>query len=155
MRRKISVVLLIVVILFIWGNSLQSADRSGERSGRVTEIVNDVLRTGSPVTEHIIRKQAHFAEFAVEGMCVVLVLWTHGRLRRANCGNVLLTGVLTALIDESIQAQVAGRWSSVADVWLDLAGFVTGACVLAGFAFVLRRRKQKAERELLKKVIDN
>lgn len=149
MRKKISLVLLIVVILFIWGNSLQSADRSGERSGRVTEIVNDVLRTGNPITEHIIRKQAHFAEFALEGMCVVLVLWTHGRLRRSQCGNVLLAGVLTALIDESIQAQTAGRWSSVADVWLDVAGFVTGACILAVCAFLMHRRK------IYKKVIDN
>ena len=143
MRKKISLVLLFVVILFIWGNSLQSADRSGERSVRVTEIVNDVLRTGNPVTEHIIRKQAHFAEFALEGICVVLVLWTHDRLRRANCGNVLLMGVLTALIDESIQAGVAGRWSSVADVWLDVAGFVTGACVLTVFVLVVRRIKQR------------
>ncbi|MDE6700516.1 MAG: VanZ family protein [Acetatifactor sp.] len=143
MRKKISLVLLVVVILFIWGNSLQSADRSGERSVRVTEIVNDVLRTRNPVTEHIIRKQAHFAEFALEGMCVVLVLWTHDRLRRANCGNVLLAGILTALIDESIQAGVAGRWSSVADVWLDVAGFVTGACVLTVFALVVRRMKQR------------
>ncbi len=142
MRKKISLVLLFVVILFIWGNSLQSADRSGERSGRVTEIVNDVLRTENPVTEHIIRKQAHFAEFALEGMCVVLVLWTHGWLRRSQCGNVLLAGVLTALIDESIQAQVAGRWSSVADVWLDVAGFATGAGVLAVCAFFMRRWKR-------------
>ena len=143
MRKKISLVLLCVVLLFIWGNSLQSADRSGERSVRVTEIVNDVLRTGNPVTEHIIRKQAHFAEFALEGICVVLVLWTHDRLRRAHCGNVLLMGVLTALIDESIQAGVAGRWSSVADVWLDVAGFVTGACVLTVFVLVVRRIKQR------------
>lgn len=148
MRKKISLVLLVVVILFIWGNSLQSGERSGERSVRVTEIVNDVLRTGNPVTEHIIRKQAHFAEFALEGMCVVLVLWTHDRLRRSNCGNVLLAGVLTALIDESIQAQAAGRWSSVADVWLDVAGFVTGACLLAVVAWIIRRKN-------FKKVIDN
>ncbi len=151
MRKKISIMLLLVVILFIWGNSLQSADRSGERSGRVTEIVNDVLRTGNPVTEHIIRKQAHFAEFALEGMCVVLVLWTHGRLRRADCGNVLLAGVMTALIDESIQAGVAGRWSSVADVWLDLAGFVTGACVMAFIAFVQSKKRGNRSQE----VIDN
>lgn len=133
-----SVLPLLLCILSIWGNSLQNAESSGARSGRVTEIVNEVLDPKEPITEHTVRKSAHLFEFAVEGMCVVLVLWAYGALRWANAGNACLVGVLTALTDELIQLRSSGRAASVADVWIDLAGFVAGAIFFVALRAILR-----------------
>lgn len=130
---------LVISIFLIWSNSLQNAEDSGERSERVTEIVNELLEPKRPVTENVIRKGAHLSEFALEGMCVVLALWGYGALRWTNAGNGMLAGVFTALIDEGIQITSVGRVSSVVDVWIDLAGFVSGAGLFLLFLLVIKR----------------
>lgn len=146
--RVLTLIPLAVCILFIWGNSMQDADRSGERSVKVTELVNDFLQPKNPVLEQVIRKEAHLAEFALEGMCVALVFWAYGRLRRSDIGNGILIGVFTALADESIQAGSPGRFSSVGDVWIDLAGFIAGAGVLTAVICAVRRLRRKAGKNI-------
>lgn len=142
--RVLTLIPLAVCILFIWGNSLQDADRSGERSVKVTEMVNEFLQPAHPVLEQAIRKAAHLAEYALEGMCAALVFWAYGRWRRSEIGNGILIGVFTALADESIQAGSPGRFSSVGDVWIDLAGFTLGACILTAVICAARRLRKKA-----------
>ncbi|MCM1046768.1 MAG: VanZ family protein [Candidatus Gastranaerophilales bacterium] len=140
--RICSVLPLLLCILSIWSNSLQNAESSGARSGRVTEIVNEVLDPKEPITEHTVRKSAHLFEFAMEGMCVMLVLWAYGVMRWTHVGNICLVGVLTALTDELIQLRSSGRASSVADVWIDLAGFVAGAVLFVMVWAILRYAKR-------------
>lgn len=52
-----------------------------------------------------------------------------------------MTGVMTALCDETIQLFVAGRTGQVQDVWLDTAGAFTGAVLAMLGTGLMRRRK--------------
>lgn len=145
-KKITSVIVLLLCILNIWGNSLQDAELSGERSGKVTEFVNDVLPKNQSVTEQFLRKAAHFAEYSVEGICVVLVMCAFGGLVRRNIGNGLLIGVITALIDESIQIKSPGRASSVIDIWIDWAGFAVGAAILIGIILLINNYRYSRHR---------
>lgn len=137
-RKIVSVTMLVICILFIWGNSFQDASASGYRSGKVTEFVNDVLPKNQSVTEQFLRKAAHFTEYLIEGICVVFVMCAFGIFVKRNIGNGLLIGVLTALIDESIQIKSPGRASSVIDIWIDWGGFVVGAAILTGIIIMIK-----------------
>lgn len=78
--KKISTALLLLAILaalaFIWGNSLDSAVESAAKSGRVGELLRPLLELvvgQGGVTDHLIRKLAHFAEYAVLGALLLLL----------------------------------------------------------------------------------
>ena len=91
---------------FIWGNSLASGPASSQVSGTVTQRVNDALQAVSPgasVTEHFVRKAAHFSEFALLGALAAAWVRAWGlRLARA-LGWALLAGMAVALADETLQ----------------------------------------------------
>lgn len=62
-----------VYILLIFRNSMDPADISSEKSGAVLLILNKLLFAGKAVlTEHIVRKLAHFAEYTVAGILGML-----------------------------------------------------------------------------------
>ena len=56
----------------------------------------------------------------------------------------LLPGTLAALCDETIQLFVPGRSGQITDVWLDTAGYLTGALLtLLLFRLCRKRPKQR------------
>lgn len=142
-KKVIATGLLLFWILFIWHNSMEVADISGMRSIRITEAVNGILWNGKTVvTEHGIRKLAHLSEYAVEGILTVFVF----RVFKLSCfrdlGAGMLLGVMTALIDETIQLFSAGRDGAVRDVWIDLSGFAL-SFVISVLVILLRRRMHR------------
>ncbi len=140
-KRTVAAALLFLCILFIWHNSLESAGISGIRSVRITKAVNEWLAGEGQmlVSEHSIRKLAHFTEYALEGILCVCFFWAYERLtRRHLCGGALL-GIFTALIDETIQLYSPGRDGAVMDVWIDFGGFLCGALVSLLLLFIKRK----------------
>ena len=130
-------------VCFIFSNSMQTAAVSSGASGRVLALLQDLLRRlGHPglaarLTDHIVRKLAHFCEYMLEGFFLVLVT----RVAAGRHRHLLpylswpaLAGVLTALTDETIQLFFQGRGSRVTDVWIDFGGVVAG--MLAGLVFL-------------------
>ena len=119
-------------VLFIWHNSWENAEASAERSGRVTEIVNEIMESlgQESVTEHIVRKLAHFSEYGLEGVLTVLLFWAYGFHAGRWFWKMLLTGLVTAVIDESLQFFSAGRAPGFGDVCIDMAGFVCGMLLM-------------------------
>lgn len=119
--------LIVATLVFIFGNSLDSREESSDKSGFVTEIITPILEIfmgKGNVTEHFVRKLAHFTEFFIlgaESAVLAFLILRRGRVGVLSC---LLFGVLSALSDETIQL-FTGRGPSVADVWLDFGGFVT------------------------------
>lgn len=87
------------------------------------------------LTEAVLRKLAHFGEFAILGLLLSQCL-------RRDMLRPLFAGLVCALCDETIQLFVAGRASMVKDVWIDFAG-VTCAVVLVFALRALIRRKRK------------
>ena len=74
--RVIFTAALLACILFIFRNSMQTGEVSSARSQAVTTLVNGLLgKFGlGPLSEHIIRKLAHFSEFMLEGFLLMLCL---------------------------------------------------------------------------------
>ena len=55
----------------------------------------------------------------------------------------LLPGTLAALCDETIQLFVPGRSGQITDVWLDTAGYLTGALLTLLIFFLCRKRPKQ------------
>lgn len=137
-RFLICLAAVLLWITFIFCRSFQPADASVLESKWVLALLQRLVPL--EFTVHFIRKLAHFTEFAVLGVLTGVLfggrcqhLWT-GLLFAA------MTGVVTALCDETIQLFVAGRNGQISDIWLDVAGAATGA-ILALTVRALRRRR--------------
>jgi len=132
-------ILLSLLYVVIFSFSAQDAETSTGVSMEVTEKGIDMLTglTGFRFQtlieaetvermEHIVRKLAHFTEYAVMGMlvCMGLGLW----YERGRCRFLLNVGwvSVSAAFDELHQLFVAGRYASVRDVLLDTAGGAFG-----------------------------
>ena len=133
--RVVFTVALIACIAFIFSNSMAVAAVSEQSSGRVLRLMQAVLRRlGHPalaerLTMHIVRKLAHFCEYALEGFLLMLCMRVYSRHPLRHITVPMLGGVLTALTDETIQLFSEGRSSQVTDVWLDSAGVLAGILV--------------------------
>ena len=82
--RIITALLLILWVAFIFSNSMDNADASTLKSGTVLALLRRVLGSeGAALTEFIVRKTAHFTEFAIEGVLLFLVV---KGIPRGRCG---------------------------------------------------------------------
>lgn len=134
-RRRVFWVLTALWLVFVWGHSLMPAAASRAESGHWLAL----LQTWLPgLTDHLLRKAAHFTEFAVLGA----LLWgslAGGKLR--GLAFPALFGVLAALLDETAQLFADGRSGQVTDIWLDFAGFVIGFLILRWLSMIISRVK--------------
>lgn len=135
-RLRLCIVLLVVNLVFIWGNSLLPGELSGAFSRWIKELLG--IAPGDPHTGHgLLRKIAHFMEFACLGL---LLQWLHGMLRKP-LWRSLLAGFLAACLDETIQLFVPDRGPGIKDVLIDTAGVCVGAALL--WICIIRKIKIK------------
>lgn len=133
-----------VMVVFIWCNSLAPGTQSGGLSLAVVGWVRSALEgAGLPsawVTNFLVRKCAHFTEYAVLGHLVARGIEPRGRLRGLAWAALVLPLVLVPSIDETIQLFVPGRTGTPADVLLDCCGAAAGAAA-ARLALARARRR--------------
>lgn len=155
MRKKyVWSVLWLLYIAFVFHNSLAPAAESSAQSSYVLGMVLDVLDAvemeGLGITEHIIRKTAHFAEYAVMGMLLCRVLGLYqlpGIVRRQYHA---LLGFLVPFVDETIQLFVQGRSGQISDVWLDCLGVAFGTVVFMCLRRLTVTRKHRRDKKIEK-----
>jgi len=142
-RRLALLIAIILTLAFIWGNSLLNREQSSDESAWVLQLVTPILELfigkGS-VTEHLVRKLAHFTEFSLLGF--ELFFW-FSAVREKGKEILLLAmahGLFAALTDETIQL-FSARGSQVQDVWLDFAGATTGASFALLIISLVRKRQ--------------
>ena len=130
-------------LAFIWGNSLMPGEISDQISHLVGKILDGISRTAAAETDgghHLLRKLAHFSEFACLG---ALLCWRVGMAGETgrHLAAMTLAGVLTAAcVDETIQVFVADRGSSLIDVWIDTCGGAVGMIILLfGYHWIGRK----------------
>ena len=132
MKRWIWTLLVLLYVGFIFSNSMTPATESSRQSGAVLALVLDWLRAvgmdGAWVTEHLIRKTAHFVEYAFLGVLLWECLKAHRLERRFGVILQAWLGTMIPLVDETIQLFTVGRSGQVSDVWLDMAGVAAGTC---------------------------
>ena len=144
-RKWICTLLLIANLAFIWGNSLLPGSESGELSGGIMAWINSILgldEAGAEMLHHLIRKAAHFTEFACLGALICWYCGMGGVEKMYLVTTPLLGALLAACTDETIQIYVEGRGSSLKDVWVDTFGALTGIMLLIlGHHLLMKRNK--------------
>ena len=139
-------------IWFIFSNSMAVAQVSSASSGRVLQLMQAALRRldhpalAQRLTQHVVRKMAHFCEYLLEGFLLMLCMRVYSRHPLRHITVPMLGGVLTALTDETIQLYSPGRSSQVTDVWLDSVGVLAGilaALVLMALCRLLFHHRDK------------
>ena len=152
-RKRLSI-LLILTLVFIWGNSLLPGTVSGAISDGLMEILNTAAdrlglgpdfftfmqdQNGDGVMEPtslILRKAAHLTEFAVLAM-ILRALYGYNGGKPAL--SALCTAACCGAVDELIQIW-SHRGSQVTDVLIDTLGAMLGLCL----AWVYRRLREKS-----------
>lgn len=127
---RLAAALLIANLILIWGNSLLP----GEISRIISTFVRDLFDWGldlpgdiTPDQGHgLLRKLAHFTEFASLGM---ILTWIMILLERPQ-PLALAGGFAAACIDETIQLFVPDRGPAFTDVLIDTSGVLTGLFLL-------------------------
>jgi len=130
--KYLFIIITFFVIGFIWWNSSNGEESSGISQGVLYEIMQIFARIGisTDITEHIIRKLAHFTEFTALGILLSIDTVLFLKNMKQYVWIPLFIGLLVALIDETIQLFPIGRSSSVKDVWIDFSGVIFGTILL-------------------------
>jgi VanZ family protein len=153
MKKKIWSIILIVYVLFVFSNSMKPSDLSSVESGAVLRMVVSVLQSaglgGLGITEHFIRKAAHFSEYTLYGILLFQTLRTYKLPVDRQWLVHGIAGFLVPFIDETIQLFVEGRSGQISDVWLDCSGVVFGTVL---FIFCLWWKKQSGAKRVGKKL---
>ncbi len=146
--------LLIAVTAFIFSNSAVSADVSSDESGKVVEIVTDIMQSVNiDVNESTIvktvRKTAHFSEFFALGAGCYYLRFIISKHPVKGFSFGLLYGILASLADESLQYGSTGRSPEVLDVWIDIFGFAFSFFVFMLIFSIIAKKmiKSRASRQ--------
>ena len=141
----------ILWILVIWGHSLMAGPYSAAESDHVLSILQPIL-AGLNLSELLvlfsIRKIAHFTEFFILGMLLSVCIrrgFAKWPLPVHFC--TMLTGMLVAICDESIQSFVPGRSSELTDVMIDFSGVFCAVLLLMlikNLSYFFGRHKKKS-----------
>ena len=157
MKKVFGIGIVLLLLVFIWGNSALPAVKSNVLSDAVINVMQEEVSEKLPqvqaakdwITIKHIRKSAHMIEFGCLGAGMTMILLYSGKRKViSTVPTILLIGVLTGLTDETIQL-FNDRTSSVKDVWIDSAGYLIG-CIAAGLVLsivYLCRRGIKARRQ--------
>lgn len=130
--KKFIFFLALVVTGFIFYSSLQPAYLSNLTSKSLLQYLQSLLHLlhlDELLTNHILRKLAHFTEFFIQGLLLTLFFFLRERKGHNYAVYALLIGFLTALADEYIQQFVPGRAGMFQDVLLDFTGTVFGTII--------------------------
>ncbi len=143
-KKWIFLIVYLIYISLIFANSLDPADVSSIKSGAVLQFLNHLFFADRAIlTEHIVRKLAHFAEYAGAGILGWLAFsqWIQGRGQRMI--DTCFSGLLIAFCDETIQLFVSGRSGQVSDMWIDVSGYLLGTVCMFGVLQLIKKVENK------------
>ena len=132
MKHNKWMVLSNIMIIFIFGNSLMPGSVSGEHSDAVTKLLEYIIFFVFQVQMDLsnltfmLRKAAHFLEFALLGFFVIRALLERELPLNKAVILALMISVFVGVVDESIQYFVPGRAMSVFDMLIDASGATLG-----------------------------
>lgn len=122
---------------FIWINSLLPANQSGVISGGLSYQLYHFLHLSVDfdLFHTLIRKCAHFSEFALLGILAFFAFKQQYPFR------AVLLCILTACTDETIQLFIDGRSGQLSDVMIDSSGALFGFITI----FIIMKYIQKED----------
>lgn len=144
-RLRLCITLLILNLLFIWGNSLLPGSVSAALSQWVNNMLSSLFPSHLPDTPQshgLLRKMAHLTEFCFLG---IWLTWLAGMLKKPRW-LPLLCGISAACLDEAIQCFVPDRGPGLRDVALDSSGVILGMILLlAGYAIQIKQKSEEPD----------
>lgn len=144
-KKYLWTALLAACLALIWGNSILPASQSQQISDGLWLHIPFFPEFLGEYGPKLIRKAAHFTEFACLGFLLAGFFRAWGR---APLLPGALFGLLSACVDETIQIFSPGRASMLLDVWIDFAGILTGIFLLhIGYILLKKTRKTKHSEE--------
>lgn len=122
------------LIAFAFIHSSMPADESGAESAATMGFLQNIfnaLGINFELTDHIVRKLAHFTEYTAIGIMLMNTAYSFNKSRPyVFYPHILFAGLFSAIIDETIQLNVPGRAGMITDVLLDFSGVLTGTIVM-------------------------
>jgi VanZ family protein len=147
---RIWVAVLVLWVVFVWTRSMVPGTESSDHSMFVVHLVRPLLEFFGVhdvgTMNFIVRKCAHFTEYAVMGAVAMRVFMPRVQTGRKWLLLQLAILVCVPAIDETIQLFVPGRCGAVTDVMIDVSGAVTGACLCALGMWLWTRHREKRAR---------
>ena len=129
-KRYIRIFTCILFTWFIFARSLKNAGDSSAESSVFAQIymfIYEFLFSGTPKNPvETVRKLAHMAEYAVQGILLCGVFSTFEGKIKGNISYIMFFGLFTACIDEFIQLWSYGRAGLVTDIFIDFSGTLMG-----------------------------
>ena len=132
-RIIFSWILLVIWLIFIFYMSAQPADISNSQSGFVIKLLQSIGIDSSGnnigLLTTIVRKGAHFSEYAILGLLSYNVMKNYFTKKRARIVAVLIV-FFYACSDEFHQLFVSGRAGKITDVIIDTSGGIFSVLVI-------------------------
>ncbi|MBE6764571.1 MAG: VanZ family protein [Ruminococcaceae bacterium] len=153
-KKAVRIILTAASVLwlaFIFLNSALDGDSSSAMSGWALEFVQsvlDMLSVPLTLTEHFVRKAAHFTEYFILGALVMPTVLMYQSRRRYIISIPVCLAVCfaAACFDEMfIQARVPGRCASMTDSFIDLSGAAAAVLAVCFIVAVKWRRSKLTE----------
>ena len=138
--------LTLLYLLFIYSKSMRPAVESSNQSQGLLKMIEKafpfIVHTLG-LTEHVLRKMAHFGEYLILGMLLAQTVKVYGFFLVGQLWLVPLSGFLMASVDEGIQLFTEGRSCQLSDVMLDLCGVITGLLIWRFIRFFRRNNPKR------------
>lgn len=124
-------------------NSILSVYENITNSGYQEDVRTDILG----IINHVVRKGAHFCEYALLACSIAFHLLVWKRKRKWTFILPVILSAIYASTDEFHQTLVQGRGGRLADVLLDTAGAATGMLLLSLVLTISARRIMKRKKK--------
>ena len=150
LTRKIGVVFLILAIVWsmiIWSFSLKNAENSSVDSNAAKSALESILEFffGEDVElgDKMIRKLAHFCEFAALGFLTFMTFYCFEHRKRIELISYpTLWGLGVAGTDEFLQLFFEGRSAQLTDVLLDVSGVLVAALFMWMIVMITNKKSR-------------
>ena len=143
--RLALIVLIAITVLSFFIHSLMPRDVSAAESSGVAELIGRIFPEDTPLGAFLIgnvRKIAHFCEYGLFGTELALYVIFFAADKKRSALLSLGAAHAVAFVDESLQI-ISKRGPSIADVWLDMLGFVTLFALVLLSAFIINKIRTK------------
>lgn len=131
MKKWLYLGAMLFLLCFVLGQSLLDAGQSDGESLMFAKFLGQGLQylgfsVALPELNHVLRKIAHYSEFALLAYFMCKWLSACGVRGFKAAWITLVLGVAVACLDEGLQLFSAGRSAQISDVFLDFAGVLSG-----------------------------
>lgn len=146
--RLILTLLSVLAVGAIFYNSSLDAVESTTQSDPLVDGINAFLRSihiDFTVDSHMVRKAAHFTEYAVLGLLLSVTVYLYVKERKRALFITLPIGAGVAVCDELIQLFPAGRSCEVKDMLIDFSGVLFSALIIQLVLYLTEKHRRKKE----------